>query len=91
MHQLTKTLGKTDKLLAVEEQIKSSMESKDNPAIFGWNRERFCMCEIPGQVPCPGVVDLPKRMQGKYYYYNPEELEKEEKQLLGLEEEESIE
>lgn len=82
LQRLAKTLGKTDKMLETEAAIKSSMESKDNPAIFGWNHPRFCMCEIPGQVPCSGVVEIPKSMQGKYTKVKPEEYEEWEKKYL---------
>lgn len=41
-------------------------EKKDNPANFGIGCHRSCMCEIPDQVPCPGVVPLPFHMRGKY-------------------------
>lgn len=43
-------------------------EKKDNPANFGVLCDRHCICEIPGQVPCPGVVPLPKIMRGKYKF-----------------------
>lgn len=43
-------------------------QKKDNPANFGMGCERPCMCVIPGQVPCPGVVPLPDRMRGKFKY-----------------------
>lgn len=41
-------------------------EKKDNPANFGVGCDRNCICEIPGQVPCPGVVPLPNHMRGKF-------------------------
>lgn len=41
-------------------------EKKDNPANFGVGCERNCICEVPGQVPCPGTCPLPKHMRGKY-------------------------
>ena len=40
-----------------------------NPANFGpqvHNCLRQCICEVPGQVPCPSLVELPKEMRGKY-------------------------
>ena len=43
-------------------------ESKDNPANFGYGCKRHCICEIPGQVPCPGTVPLPQHMRGKYIF-----------------------
>jgi small subunit ribosomal protein S25 len=39
-----------------------------NPATFGHGCRRHCMCEIPGQVPCPGVVPLPYHMRGRYRF-----------------------
>ena len=30
-----------------------------NPSLFGDGRKgRFCICEIPGQVPCPRLVPI---------------------------------
>uniref|UniRef100_A0A2P2I203 Small ribosomal subunit protein mS25 n=2 Tax=Hirondellea gigas TaxID=1518452 RepID=A0A2P2I203_9CRUS len=49
---------------------------KENPAHFGWGCKRQCMCEIFGQLPCPGIVPMPKRMRGKYRY-NPELIQEE--------------
>lgn len=40
----------------------------ENPANFGYQCARHCMCEILGQVPCPRIVPLPKVMRGKYIY-----------------------
>lgn len=45
-----------------------SKEKKDNPANFGFGCERHCVCEIPGQLPCPNLVSLPNHMRGKYKY-----------------------
>lgn len=36
-----------------------------NPANFGPDCLRQCMCEVPGQVPCPAVVPLPAEKTGK--------------------------
>ncbi|XP_067145284.1 small ribosomal subunit protein mS25 [Centruroides vittatus] len=63
LNHLIRILGKSDDILAEEEKQK---EKKDNPANFGRGCDRHCMCEIPGQVPCPGVVVLPKHMRGKF-------------------------
>lgn len=43
-------------------------EKKDNIANFGVGCEKSCICEIPGQLPCPGVCPIPKHMRGKYKY-----------------------
>lgn len=39
-----------------------------HPGNFGPRKYclRECMCEVEGQVPCPGLVPLPKEMTGKY-------------------------
>lgn len=39
-----------------------------NPANFGPKKYclKECMCEVEGQVPCPGLVPLPKEMTGKF-------------------------
>ncbi|CAL4212775.1 unnamed protein product [Meganyctiphanes norvegica] len=58
---IKKIICKTESQLAEEAQ-----EKEQNPANFGWGCNRQCICEIPGQVPCPGVVPLPKTMRGKY-------------------------
>lgn len=49
-------------------------QRRDNPANFGVGCKRPCICEVRGQVPCPGVVKLPKHMRGKYKYYLKDEL-----------------
>lgn len=51
--QLIKVLGKSKKDLE-QEKLKHQESSQENPAVFGFGKERFCMCEIDGQVPCPG-------------------------------------
>lgn len=84
LSQLMKILGKSKERLDLEFKLDMSQQSVDNPAILGFGRKTYCICEIPGQVPCPGVVKLPKNMQGKYTQLLKEELEKEEEQLLGL-------
>lgn len=34
--------------------------------MFGKDHMRQCICEVTGQVPCPGYVELPKELRGKY-------------------------
>jgi small subunit ribosomal protein S25 len=51
MNQLIKILGKSSKDIE-QEKIKNLEASKENPAIFGFGKDRFCICEIDGQVPC---------------------------------------
>ncbi|RZB49898.1 L51 S25 CI-B8 domain containing protein [Asbolus verrucosus] len=62
---LIRVVGKTKEVLEAES---ISKEKKDNPANFGVGCDRHCICEIPGQIPCPGVVPLPMHMRGKYKY-----------------------
>lgn len=56
-------VGKSKELLLAEAKAKAK---EDNPANFGYGCERACLCEIPGQVPCPQVVPLPFHMRGKH-------------------------
>ncbi|XP_054284431.1 probable 28S ribosomal protein S25, mitochondrial [Macrosteles quadrilineatus] len=58
-----KVLGKPEEVLKAEAQAR---EKKDNPANFGYMCEKACICEVPGQIPCPGAVPLPFHMRGKY-------------------------
>ncbi|KAJ8888677.1 hypothetical protein PR048_008169 [Dryococelus australis] len=60
---LRRVICKSDSQLAAE-----LVAEEKNPANFGFGCEKHCMCEIPGQVPCPGIVPLPKPMRGKYIY-----------------------
>jgi len=62
---LINVVGKSSEVLSAEA---IAAEKKDNPANFGVGCYRSCMCEIPDQVPCPGVVPLPFHMRGKYKY-----------------------
>ena len=68
--QLIKVLGKTEEIYAMEKSI----TSEENPAIFGYQKKRWCMCSVPGQCPCPAVVQLPKVMRGKFVNYLKDEL-----------------
>ncbi|KAI3357593.1 hypothetical protein L3Q82_016004 [Scortum barcoo] len=60
-----KILGKSEDVLQAE--AKSKMQAS-NPANFGPKKYclRECICEVEGQVPCPGTTPLPKEMTGKY-------------------------
>ncbi|GAB6029147.1 28S ribosomal protein S25, mitochondrial [Chamberlinius hualienensis] len=62
---LIEILGKSKKVL--EEEAKAK-EQERNPAYFGSGYDRHCMCEVPGQVPCPAVIQLPNYMRGKILY-----------------------
>ncbi|XP_015781198.1 probable 28S ribosomal protein S25, mitochondrial [Tetranychus urticae] len=74
--QLAKTLGKSKERLKMESDRAKDAQDYDNPAHFGFNKKQFCICEVPGQVPCPGTCELPKKYLGYYNQYKPEELEK---------------
>ncbi|KAL3283482.1 hypothetical protein HHI36_006622 [Cryptolaemus montrouzieri] len=67
---LIKVIGKSKHVLD-EETI--AREKKDNPANFGELCDRHCICEVPGQVPCPGTCPVPKHWRGKYTYNKIEE------------------
>ncbi|XP_076380118.1 mitochondrial ribosomal protein S25 [Megalopta genalis] len=62
LQHLIKVIGKTSNVLKQESMSK---RVKNNPANFGYMCSRSCICTIPGQVPCPGVVPLPYHMRGK--------------------------
>nr|CAG4645875.1 EOG090X0FQ5 [Lynceus sp. MCZ IZ 141354] len=51
------------------------MDPNDHPAHFGRYCSRHCICEVPGQIPCPAVVPVPKSWRGKYRFQKPDELE----------------
>lgn len=82
LNRLIKILGKTEKQLEEEAKINVKQVSEDNMAIFGVNRERFCMCEVLGQCPCPGVVQLPKNLRGKFTQVLTEDYIKYEKEII---------
>lgn len=63
LQQMLKVFGKTQQQLEKEALLR---EKKETPSNFGQHYEKFCICEVPGQVPCPGIVPLPKEMRGKY-------------------------
>uniref|UniRef100_A0A8C6TN53 Small ribosomal subunit protein mS25 n=1 Tax=Neogobius melanostomus TaxID=47308 RepID=A0A8C6TN53_9GOBI len=60
-----KILGKSEDTLQAETEAKMQAS---NPANFGPKKYclRECICEVEGQVPCPGNKPLPKEMTGKY-------------------------
>lgn len=62
LQHLIKVVGKPKSTLMQEFKMK---EKKDNPANFGVGCEKSCICHIPGQLPCPGIVPLPDHMRGK--------------------------
>ncbi|XP_059473022.1 small ribosomal subunit protein mS25 [Neocloeon triangulifer] len=62
---LQRVICKSSELLAKEA---IAQEKKDNEANFGYGCQRHCICEMPGQVPCPAVCPLPNHMRGKFKY-----------------------
>ena len=66
MDRLVKTVGKSKQVLD-EEAVAS--EAKLNRANF--NRrlgfDRHCICEMPGQIPCPTLVPVPRHWRGKWW------------------------
>lgn len=79
---LNKIVGKTGAMLrreAMQEAAKSA-----NPANFGFDCGRWCMCEVEGQVPCPAYEELPTMKKGKFFlrpHLVAERLEEEEEAL----------
>ncbi|KAJ8673380.1 hypothetical protein QAD02_004642 [Eretmocerus hayati] len=65
LEHLLKVVGKSKEALRKEAIAQGT---KDNPANFGYGCEKSCICTIPGQLPCPGMVPLPNHMRGKYMY-----------------------
>uniref|UniRef100_A0A8D0DH16 Small ribosomal subunit protein mS25 n=1 Tax=Salvator merianae TaxID=96440 RepID=A0A8D0DH16_SALMN len=66
VQHVKKILGKSEKTLEEEAQEEMSIQ---HPGTFGSRRYhhlRKCICEVEGQIPCPGKVPLPKEMTGKY-------------------------
>ncbi|XP_071481117.1 small ribosomal subunit protein mS25-like [Diadema setosum] len=63
LDHLNKVLGKSERVLAAE---RKAMERQSNPANFGRTFSRWCICDVPGQVPCPRKVPMPNEMKGKY-------------------------
>lgn len=46
-----------------------ALEKKENPANFGYLCNNHCICQKPGQIPCPALVPVPTKLRGKYRYY----------------------
>lgn len=62
--RVQKTLGKSKLILAAEIEARRIVA---NPANFGTGFSRYCICEVPGQIPCPGVVKFPRELCRKNY------------------------
>jgi len=56
--------GKTDATL--KEEASQAASILENPGNFGATFPRHCICEIPGQMPCPQWKPLPFYLRGKY-------------------------
>nr|CAG4641275.1 EOG090X0FQ5 [Eulimnadia texana] len=69
--RVKRIICKTDDVLKMETK---AAEKKDNPANFGRSCEKHCICEVPGQIPCPSVVPLPRSWRGKYKFFKRDEL-----------------
>jgi len=77
INQLVKTLG-----IPKETQERNlRIKNQENMATWGLNRRYACACQVPDQVPCPGLIPLPMRMRGKYTKYKTDELEAWENDL----------
>lgn len=62
LEHLVRVVGKSKTTLIQEVRAK---EKKENSANFGVGCRLSCMCHIPGQLPCPGIVPLPDHMRVK--------------------------
>jgi len=62
LEHLVRVVGKSEETLIKEALAQKKM---DNPANFGVGCDRSCICHVPGQVPCPGIVPLPDHMRAK--------------------------
>lgn len=60
LQRLIKIGGKSEERLRLEDSIRNEVIGGDNPALFGWGRQRFCGCEVLGQTPCTGVIRTPR-------------------------------
>jgi len=49
-------------------------DKMENPANFGAKCQKHCICEVPGQLPCPALIPLPNSWRGKYKFQKPDEL-----------------
>jgi len=82
LDRLVRTLGKTEAMLRYEALTNVSQLSTENQAIFGRDRERFCMCCVPGQCPCPSVIKLPNVCRGLFRQYKTEDAIKQETEVV---------
>ncbi|OQR66753.1 ribosomal protein mRpS25-like [Tropilaelaps mercedesae] len=75
LERLIKTLGKTQEVLQQETLLQ---EKQDTPANFGRQYGKWCICEVEGQVPCPGIVKLPEVLIAKIQHKKGLFVKKEE-------------
>lgn len=62
---IRKVLGKTPMMLKREAAAEAAKSA--NPANFGYDCGRWCICEVDGQVPCPAFENLPPMKRWKYF------------------------
>lgn len=60
---IKQVLGKTE--LQLKSELRQTMMLESNPANFGREYDRTCICEVAGHVPCPSWQPLPLHMTGK--------------------------
>ncbi|XP_064633020.1 small ribosomal subunit protein mS25-like [Lineus longissimus] len=78
-------MGKSEETLKAETRAR---EKKSNPANFGYHFNRWCICEVPGQMPCPSWQPLPEEIKGQYKlkrYQDLKDLEKEFEEVNSAE------
>uniref|UniRef100_A0A914S825 Ribosomal protein/NADH dehydrogenase domain-containing protein n=1 Tax=Parascaris equorum TaxID=6256 RepID=A0A914S825_PAREQ len=63
VEMLQGTLGKTE-LVRKREHLEQIFQR--NPASFGSQCERQCMCEVQGQHPCTSLLHAPQYLRGKW-------------------------
>lgn len=56
----------------------TTKENNIHPANFGHGCSRWCICEVPGQVPCSGFVTIHPDLMGKNTWQVLKQKEKEE-------------
>lgn len=69
---INKTVGKTE-LVLKRERLEKVQEK--NPASFGSNYVRHCMCEVQGQHPCPTLCEIPDYLRGNYRWNHKNAIE----------------
>nr|CAG4647476.1 EOG090X0FQ5 [Megafenestra aurita]SVE92710.1 EOG090X0FQ5 [Megafenestra aurita] len=62
------------KIICKSEEALHAEDKQENTANFGSGCQKHCICEVPGQIPCPSLVPLPNSWRGKYKFQKPDEL-----------------